>query len=66
MVRAFNPAPGAWLEIGGERVKILSATRGAGLASTGVTLDDRPADRHRGWRAAAPIVQRAGKPAMDQ
>ncbi|MBM6574863.1 methionyl-tRNA formyltransferase [Sphingomonas sp. BT552] len=32
LVRAMNPAPGAWFEIGGERVKVLAAVVGASPA----------------------------------
>ena len=42
-VRAFSPAPGAWTEVGGERLKVLAAepvSRLAGRAAPGTVLDD--------------------------
>lgn len=63
-VRAFNPAPGAWLTIGGERVKILAASVEAAAASPGVTLDDRLLIGTIDGALRPTIVQRAGKPAM--
>ena len=64
-IRAFNPAPGAWLEIGGERVKILAATVQPGNAAPGVTMDDRLGIGTAEGILRPTIVQRAGKPAMD-
>jgi methionyl-tRNA formyltransferase len=63
-VRAFNPAPGAWLEIGGERVKILAATVESAAPAPGVTLDDRLLIGTADGGLRPSIVQRAGKPAM--
>ncbi|MET0365124.1 MAG: methionyl-tRNA formyltransferase [Sphingobium sp.] len=63
-VRAFNPMPGAWLSIGGERIKILAAD---------ITADSGPvgAVDHGDFRIACAegsirptLVQRAGKGAM--
>ncbi|WP_310476003.1 methionyl-tRNA formyltransferase [Sandarakinorhabdus sp.] len=63
-VRAFNPAPGAWLEIGGERVKILAASVEPGPAAIGNTVDDRLGIGTSNGVLRPTIVQRAGKPAM--
>jgi methionyl-tRNA formyltransferase len=63
-VRAFNPAPGAWLDIGGERVKILAASVEPGPATPGVTVDDRFGIGTGDGILRPAIVQRAGKPAM--
>lgn len=63
-VRAFNPAPGAWADIGGERVKILAATIEAAAPAPGVTLDDRLLIGTAADALRPVIVQRAGKPAM--
>ncbi len=38
-VRALNPAPGVWFELGTERVKILAATAEAGSGVPGTVLD---------------------------
>jgi len=64
MVRAFNPAPGAWAEIGGERVKILAASVEPAEAAPGVTLDDRLLIGTADGALRPLVVQRAGKPAM--
>ena len=63
-VRAFNPAPGAFFELNGERVRILSADVEAATGEPGQVLDDRlligcGADALRPTR-----VQRAGRGAM--
>lgn len=64
-VRAFNPAPGAWLEVAGERVKILAASVELAAPSPGVTLDDRLLIGTAQGALRPTILQRAGKPAMD-
>jgi methionyl-tRNA formyltransferase len=63
-VRAFNPAPGAWLTIAGERVKILAADVEPAPAAPGVTLDDRLLIGTADGALRPSLVQRAGKPAM--
>src|SRR3546814_17653309 len=40
-IRAFNPVPGAWVEIAGDRLKILAADVTAESGSPGVVLGDR-------------------------
>ena len=40
-VRAFNPAPGAWFELAGERVKLLAAAVEPVAGEPGLVLDDR-------------------------
>jgi methionyl-tRNA formyltransferase len=64
MVRAFNPAPGAWLSIAGERVKILAANVEPAAPAPGVTLDDRLLIGTADGALRPTMVQRAGKPAM--
>lgn len=39
-VRAFAPAPGAWFEVNGERVKLLEAAAGSESGKPGEVLDD--------------------------
>jgi methionyl-tRNA formyltransferase len=40
-VRAFNPVPGAWFEVGGERIKLLDAATGSDMSGRpGEVLDD--------------------------
>ncbi|NNM76242.1 methionyl-tRNA formyltransferase, partial [Sphingomonas sp. ID1715] len=63
-VRAFNPAPGAFFELDGERVRILAAEIEPVAGEPGQVLDDRlligcGADALRPVR-----VQRAGRGAM--
>ena len=72
-VRAFNPAPGAWFELAGERIKVLGATV---LAPSGSVHGAPPgtiisATTSDGLIVAAnpgalrlDIIQRAGRAAM--
>jgi methionyl-tRNA formyltransferase len=62
-VRAFNPAPGAWCEIAGERVKILAAMVIDSDLAPGIIGDGLVIGTGSGGLAPT-IVQRAGKPAM--
>ncbi len=64
MVRAFNPAPGAWADIGGERVKILAANVEPAQAAPGITLDDRLLIGTAEGALRPLLVQRPGKPVM--
>jgi methionyl-tRNA formyltransferase len=38
-IRGLSPFPGAWCEIGGDRVKVLRSTKGEGGGSPGTALD---------------------------
>jgi methionyl-tRNA formyltransferase len=63
-VRAFGPAPGAWFEVNGERVKLLDASETAATGRAGEVLDDGLAIAC-GEGAIRPFrVQRAGKAPM--
>ncbi|WP_422060630.1 methionyl-tRNA formyltransferase [Sphingopyxis sp.] len=69
-VRAFNPMPGAFFELDGERYKILAAevahpSETVAGAAPGVTLDDALTIACNPGAIRALRVQRAGKPAMD-
>ncbi|WP_186402409.1 MULTISPECIES: methionyl-tRNA formyltransferase [unclassified Sphingopyxis] len=69
-IRAFNPAPGAFFELEGERYKILAAdvvhpADTVAGAAPGVTLDDTLTIACNPGAIRATRVQRAGKPAMD-
>ena len=69
-VRAFNPMPGAFFELDGERYKILAAevvhpAETVAGAAPGVTLDDALTIACNPGAIRATRVQRAGKPAMD-
>lgn len=60
-VRAFHPAPGAWFEYQGERIKLLSATLTDGQGAPGEVLDDHLTIAC-GEGALRPVtVQRAGR-----
>ena len=63
-VRAFNPAPGAFFELEGERFKVLGAEVVPGAGEPGLTLDDALAIACGGGAIRPTLVQRAGKPAM--
>ena len=69
-VRAFNPLPGAFFELDGERYKLLAAevvhpADTIAGAAPGVTLDDALTIACNPGAIRATRVQRAGKPAMD-
>ena len=69
-IRAFNPMPGAFFELEGERYKILTAevvhpSETVTGAAPGVTLDDALTIACNPGAIRATRVQRAGKPAMD-
>lgn len=63
-VLAFNPAPGAFFELGGERIKVLHAAVEDGAGAPGEVLDDELLIAC-GERAIRPVrVQRAGRGVM--
>ena len=63
-VRAFDPAPGAWFEAGGERVKLLAAEVVAGAGAPGEVLDGALTIACGTGAIRAIKVQRAGGRAM--
>lgn len=64
MVRGLAPFPGAWFELGGERVKLLLAEVTDGSAAPGMVLDEEFTIAC-GSNAIRPLrLQRAGKPAL--
>lgn len=64
LVRAYNPAPGAFIEIAGERLKLLAVDIVAARGTAGTVLDER-LTLACGVDAIRPtLVQRAGKPVM--
>lgn len=64
-VRAFDPAPGAWFEAAGERVKVLAAEVVAGVGVPGEVLDEALTIAC-GDGAIRPLrVQRAGRGVAD-
>src|SRR3546814_17091522 len=64
-IRAFNPVPGAWVEIAGERLKILAADVTAESGSPGVVLGDRLPIACGGGPTRPPLDQRQGTGAME-
>ena len=65
LIRGLSPAPGAWSELRGERLKILYAEPAEGRGAPGEVLDDRllVACGTGGLRLAR--LQRAGRAAMN-
>ncbi|TMJ12108.1 MAG: methionyl-tRNA formyltransferase [Alphaproteobacteria bacterium] len=63
-VRAFNPAPGAWFEHEGERIKVLSAEIRAEGGEPGTVLDHGLAIACREGSIVPSIVQRSGRAPM--
>jgi methionyl-tRNA formyltransferase len=65
-VRAFDPWPGAWFEIGNERVRVLKARLGAAFAAAPGTLRSGSLSVACGDGLALDLVevQRAGRKAM--
>lgn len=65
LIRAMAPAPGAWFEHGGERIKVLAAEVVDASGTPGTVLDDRLAIAC-GQAALRPLkLQRAGKAPLD-
>jgi methionyl-tRNA formyltransferase len=63
-VRAFTPAPGAWFEVNGERIKLLEAEVGRDAGEPGQVLDDG-LTIGAGSGSLQPLqVQRAGRAPM--
>ena len=64
-VRAFNPAPGAWFEANGERIKLLRAeVDEVAVGSPGQIIDDQLTICTGSGAIRALLVQRAGRSAM--
>ncbi len=73
-VRAFNPAPGAWFETGGERIRVLEAEILSAPSDPsdvtfetelGVVMDNQLAIGCGRGAIRPKVVQRAGRKAMD-
>ncbi len=63
-VRAFAPAPGAWFEVAGERVRLLAAEIVAQYGRPGEVLDDQLTVACGSGAIRPLMVQRAGRAAM--
>ena len=64
-VRGFNPFPGAFFELGGERIRVLAARAEPGSGEPGTALDDALLVACGEGALRALVVQRAGRAAMD-
>ena len=64
VIRAFNPAPGAWMDRGGNRLKILAADCVEQSGEAGAILDDLLTIACSTGAIRPTLVQPAGKPAM--
>ncbi len=64
-MRAFSPAPAAWCEMAGERIKVLEAETAEGSAAPGTLLDDRLTIACGRGALRLLRVQRPGKAVMD-
>lgn len=60
-IRAMNPAPGAWFELAGERIKVLAAELEQGAGDVGTVLDDRLLIACGTGAIRLTLVQRAGR-----
>jgi methionyl-tRNA formyltransferase len=63
-VRAFNPLPGAFFELRGERIKLLAAEPLAASGEPGIVLDDALTISCGEGALAPRLVQRAGRGVM--
>lgn len=63
-VRAFNPAPGAFFELNGERIRVHSATVVEGAGAPGTVLDTALTIACSGGALQPIAVQRAGRGIM--
>jgi methionyl-tRNA formyltransferase len=63
-VRAFNPAPGAFFELNGERVRVLAAEVVDGSGAPGTVVDDALTIACAEGALRPTLVQRAGRGAM--
>ena len=63
-VRAFNPAPGAFFEYGGERIKVLAADVSDWQGEPGVVIDNGLTIACADGSIVPTLVQRAGRAAM--
>jgi methionyl-tRNA formyltransferase len=64
-VRAFNPAPGAFFELVGERFKVLAADVLSDTGTAGTVIDDHLTIACGTGALRPTLVQRAGRPAME-
>jgi len=63
-IRGLSPAPGAWFELAGERIRVLRSTLASGSGAPGTVLDDALTVACGDGAVRLTNVQRAGKAAM--
>ena len=63
-VRAFHPAPGAWFQFEGERIKVLAAEVSEGSGDPGTVLDEDLAIACGSGSIVPTLVQRSGRAPM--
>jgi methionyl-tRNA formyltransferase len=64
LIRGLSPFPGAWAEVGGERVKLLMSAVGEGAGAPGTVLDGRLTVACGAGAVRLLRLQRAGREAM--
>ena len=64
-IRAFNPWPGTFFELDGQRIRVLAAEAVDGSGAAGTRLDDRLTIACGAGALRLTLVQRPGKAAMD-
>ena len=70
LVRALSPSPGAWTELGGQRLRVLgvepaAAARAGGAASPGTAIDDALTIACGEGALRLTRLQRGGRSALD-
>jgi methionyl-tRNA formyltransferase len=65
LIRGLSPAPGAWTNVKGERMKILNCEPANGSAAPGTLLDDALTIACGSGALRLTRLQRPGKSAMD-
>ena len=63
-IRGLSPFPGAWFEVGGDRIKVLRSTRSEGNGAPGTVLDDRLTVACTEGAVRLVSMQRAGRQPM--
>jgi len=66
LIRGLSPFPGAWCEVGGERVKLLASRVSEGQGAPGEVLDDALTVACGSGAVSLLRLQRAGKGAQDR
>jgi methionyl-tRNA formyltransferase len=65
LIRGLSPFPGAWCEVGGERIKLLCSTVAEGQGAPGVAMDGALTVGCGQGAVRLLRLQRAGRAAQD-